>query len=159
MARLLLVQSLFVEQFGIMTLAAVAKTKGHAVVVAIGSDSHILNKAREFKPDVVGFSVLTGYQTRYLKLGKSLTSNKNAKPIILFGGPHASFFPQVVLEEGVDVVCRGEGEGALLDILDAVDNNNELVGIENTSIIQNGELNSFPMRPPVDLDEIPFPDQ
>lgn len=159
MARLLLIQNLFVEQFSIMTLAAVAKAKGHEVAVAIGSDSHILNKARDFKPDVVGFSVLTGYQTRYLQLGKSLKKNKNAKPVILFGGPHASFFPQVVLEEGVDIICRGEGEGALLDILDAVDTNNDLVGIENTSINQNGELKSFPMRPLVDLDEIPFPDR
>lgn len=159
MDRLLFVQSLFVEQFGIMTLAAVAKAKGHDVALAVGSDSHICNKAMDFKPDVVGFSVLTGYQTRYLQLGKALKKDKNVKPIILFGGPHASFFPQVVLEEGVDIVCRGEGEGALLDILDAVDTNNDLVGIENTSINQNGELKSFPMRPLVDLDEIPFPDR
>lgn len=159
MARLLLIQSLFVEQFGIMTLSAVAKANGHEVALAVGSDSHILRKARDFKPDVVGFSVLTGYQKRYLQLGKTLKINRNAKPVILFGGPHASFFPQVVLEEGVDIVCRGEGEGALLDILDAVDINKDLVGIENTSINQNGELIHFPMRPLVDLDKMPFPDR
>ncbi len=159
MARLLLIQSLFVEQFGIMTLAAVAKAKGHEVAVAIGSNGHILQKASAYKPDVVGFSVLTGYQTRYLKLGRDLQKNLTPRPVILFGGPHASFFPQVVLEEGVDIICRSEGEGALLDILDAVDNGNDLIGIENTSINQNGELKSFPMRKLVDLDELPFPDR
>lgn len=61
MARLLLVQSLFVEQFGIMTLAGAAKSRGHDVALAVGTDDHILEKAKEFGPDVVGFSVLTGY--------------------------------------------------------------------------------------------------
>ncbi len=159
MARLLLIQSLFVEQFGIMTLAAVAKAKGHDVAVAIGSDKHIMQKASEFKPDVVGFSVLTGYQTRYLKLGGDLQNSLVQRPVILFGGPHASFFPQVVMEDGVDIVCRSEGEGALLDILDAVDNGKDLTGIENTSIDQNGELKNFPMRKLIDLDEQPFPDR
>lgn len=159
MARLLLIQSLFVEQFSIMTLSAIAKAKGHNVSVAIGSDSHILQKATEFKPDVVGFSVLTGYQTRYLKLGINLQNDLSPRPLILFGGPHASFFPQVVMEEGVDIVCRGEGEGALLDILDVVDKGGELTGIDNTSINQNGELKNYPMRSLVNLDELPFPDR
>ncbi len=159
MARILLVQSLFVEQFGIMTLAAVAKAKGHDVALAVGSDSHILHKASEFKPDVVGFSVLTGYQKRYLQLGQALKRNLIRKPLILFGGPHPTFFPQVAMENGVDVVCRGEGEGAVLDILDAVDSSKDLIGIGNTAIVQEGELKSFPMRPLIDLDKIPFPDR
>jgi radical SAM superfamily enzyme YgiQ (UPF0313 family) len=158
-AKLLLIQSLFVEQFGIMTLAAVTKAKGHTVALAIGSDSHILHKANEFKPDVVGFSVLTGYQKRYLQLGQALKRNLTRKPVILFGGPHATFFPQVVMEEGVDIACRGEGEGTLLDILDAVDNGKDFDGISNTVVKQNGAFKSFPMRPLVDLDEIPFPDR
>jgi len=158
-AKLLLIQSLFVEQFGIMTLAAVAKAKGHTVALAIGSDSHILRKANEFKPDVVGFSVLTGYQKRYLQLGQALKRNLAREPVILFGGPHATFFPQVVMEEGVDIVCRGEGEGALLDILYAVDSSKDFDGIKNTVVKQNGAFKIFPMRPLVDLDEIPFPDR
>ncbi len=159
MAKIILIQSLFVEQFGIMTLAAVAKAKGHDVTLAIGSDSHILKKANEFSPDVIGFSVLTGYQKRYLQLGKMLKQNLNPKPLIVFGGPHATFFPQVVMEEGVDIVCRGEGEGALLDILDAIDNGKDIMGIDNTTIKQNGEVISSPMRPLVNLDEIPFSDR
>lgn len=67
MAKLLLIQSLFVEQFGVMALAAMAKRSGNDVVVAIGSDDHILQKANRFMPHVVGFSVLTGYQKRYLR--------------------------------------------------------------------------------------------
>jgi radical SAM superfamily enzyme YgiQ (UPF0313 family) len=122
MARILFVQSLFVEQFGVMTLSAVAKSKGHDVALAAGSDSHIMSKAREFHPDVVGFSVLTGYQMRYLQLGQAIKRSITPSPVILFGGPHASFSPQVVLKDGVDIVCRGEGEGALLDVLDAIDN-------------------------------------
>jgi len=158
-AKLLLIQSLFVEQFGIMTLSAVAKARGHDVSLAIGSDRHILQKAREFKPDVVGFSVLTGYQIRYLQLGRALTRDIQPRPVILFGGPHATFFPEIVLEDGVDVVCQGEGEGALEDILEAIDQGNGFEGIENLVLEKDGQPVSFPMRTLVDIDEVPFPDR
>ncbi len=160
MARLLLVQSLFVEQFGIMTLSAVAKEKGHDVLLAIGSDSHILEKAREFKPHVVGFSVLTGYQKRYLTLGKELKKLGHPTPLVLFGGPHANFFPEIIMEDGVDIVCRGEGEGALLDILDIVDEGkNDFQGIKNLALKQDGKAVINPLRPLVDVDTLPFPDR
>lgn len=158
-ARILLIQSLFVEQFGVMTLAAAAKAEGHDVALVVGSDSHILHKAYEFKPDIVGFSVLTGYQKRYLQLGKALKQNLTTKPVILFGGPHATFFPQVVKEDGVDLVCRGEGEGTLLDVLNAIDGDKDFAGINNLTMEIDGELNDFPMRPLVNLDELPFPDR
>ncbi len=159
MARILFIQSLFVEQFGIMTLAGVARAKGHDVAVAVGSDSHILSKAQDYKPDVVGFSVLTGYQKRYLKLGRALKQSIKPSPLILFGGPHSSFFPQVVLEDGVDIVCRGEGEGAMLDVLDALDTNGSFDGIENLVLKKNEKPVFSPMRSLVDLDKVPFPDR
>ena len=159
MARLLLVQSLFVEQFGIMTLAGAAKSRGHEVVLAVGTDEHILQKAQTFKPDVVGFSVLTGYQKRYLQLGQALKRNLSPEPVILFGGPHASFFPQVIMEEGVDVVCRGEGDGALLDLLEAVDTKSDFGGIENLVLQEDGVPVPAPLRPLVDLDNVAFPDR
>ena len=142
-----------------MTLAAVAKEKGHHVALAVGSDSHILQKAQKFRPDVVGFSVLTGYQKKYLRLGQALKRNLATKPVILFGGPHATFFPQVLMEDGVDIVCRGEGEGALLDILDAIDSGNDFEGIDNLVLKKDSEPISYPLRPLVDLDAIPFPDR
>jgi len=142
-----------------MTLAAVAKAKGHDVALAVGSNNHILSKAQDFRPDLVGFSVLTGYQKRYLQLGQALKRNLSPSPVILFGGPHATFFPKVVLEEGVDIVCRGEGEGALVDILDAIDSSNDFEEIDNLVIKQDGELKSFLLRPLLDLDEMPFPDR
>ena len=159
MAKILFIQSLFVEQFGVMTLAAVARQKGHAVALAIGSDDHILKKAEEFQPDVVGFSVLTGYQKRYLALGKALKKKLAKKPVILFGGPHATFFPEVVLEEGVDIVCRGEGEGALADILSAIDKGADFAGINNIVLMKDGKPVNYSMRPLVDIDAVPFPDR
>ncbi len=159
MARLLLVQSLFVEQFGIMTLSAVAKAAGHQVAFAIGSDRHILEKAQKFKPDVVGFSVLTGYQDKYLNLGKQMKRIIDPSPLILFGGPHPTFFPKVVLEDGVDAICVGEGEGAITELLEAVDRGDDISGIRNLGFEKDGELVCNPMRPLVDLDTVPFPDR
>lgn len=159
MAKLLFIQSLFVEQFGIMTLSAVAKAAGHTVDLAIGSDNHILEKAKAFKPDIVGFSVLTGFQMRYLKLGNALKTQVDSTPLILFGGPHPTFFPEIILEKGVDLVCCGEGEGAIVDILDAVQNKTDLSVIPNVVLKKRGGMKEMPMRSLVNLDEAPFPDR
>ncbi len=159
MARLLLIQSLFVEQFGVMTLAAVAKAAGHEVDLAAGSDRHILDRISEFRPDVVGFSVLTGYQERYLRLGQKIRNIVASPPLILFGGPHPTFFPEVVLEDGVDVICRGEGEGAIVELLAAVHGQGDLRTIRNLCFEDDGKLACNPMRPMVDLNTLPFPDR
>ncbi len=37
----------------------------------------------------------------------------------VFGGPHPTYFPEFVEEPGVDAVCIGEGEGAILDLVEA----------------------------------------
>lgn len=142
-----------------MSLAAVAKARGHEVKVAIGSDSEVLAVAKHVSPDVVGFSVTTGYQRRYLSLGQRLKDTLSNPPMIVFGGPHPTFFPAVVLEDGVDVVCRGEGEGPIEEILDAVDKRQPIDGILNLAFNRNGRLEMAPLRPLVDVDALPFPDR
>ena len=139
MARLLLIQPLFVEQFGVMSLAAVAKAQGHQVAVAIGADDGVLARAEHFQPNVIGFSVMTGYQRRYLALAKRLKQSIQPSPLVIFGGPHPTFFPNVVLESGVDVICRGEGEGALEEILAAVDKRKPFDPIQNLALNESGQ--------------------
>jgi len=159
MTRIMFVQPLFTEQIGVMTLAAIARAKGHPVTSAVGSSKHILRKAADFKPDIVAFSVMTGYQKGYLKLSRALRERLEPRPLIVFGGPHPTFFPEIGLEPEVDLACRGEGEGALAEILDAVEGGGGFEGIDNLVFQRDGRLVKNPLRPLVDLDQIPFPDR
>ncbi len=148
------------EQLGVMSLAAVARANGHEVMLALGSEERIVRVARDFRPDVVGFCVLTGFQTRWLKVARSIKRALDPEPLIIFGGPHPTFFPKVVLEDGVDLVCRGEGEGAMADLLDAVDAGNERFDdIPNLVVKNDFGLRSTPLRPLANLDELPFPNR
>jgi anaerobic magnesium-protoporphyrin IX monomethyl ester cyclase len=158
---------LFVEQQidyepqGIMHLSSVLKGAGHQVELAVGAHQDPVEMAREYQPDVVAYSVITGSQRYYLDLNRRI---KAEMPGIFaaFGGPHPTFFPEMVREAGVDGICRGEGEGALLDLVEGLDGGGPqaVLHLENWVFHRNGEVITNPVRPYVeDLDRLPFPDR
>lgn len=160
MARLLFAQNLWMEQLGAMTLAAVARSRGHKVALAVGSDDQIVAIAREYKPDVVGFTALTGFQRRWLRVARSIKQSLERPPVIIFGGPHPTFFPEIIIEDGIDLACRGEGEGVIADLLDGLDAGAESFrDIPNIVTKSEGRFIASPMRPLVDLDSLPFADR
>ncbi len=143
-----------------MSVAAGARGRGHDVALALGNDDEIIKKARRFRPEVVGFSVLTGFQNRWLQLAARLKKTLDYEPITLFGGPHPTFYPEVVMHEALDVVCRGEGDEAVAELMDAVEaGERNFGGIENLAFKKDGEFHAEPLRPLADLDELPFPDR
>jgi len=112
----------------------------------------------------VGFSVYT-YQYPYsLELSKKIKSvfkKQNKKePVIIFGGYHPSALPEIVIqEESIDIVVKGEGEFALLDIIkrltkkESVSDVNGIWYKDNNGTpvkTNNRERNKY-------IDEIPFP--
>ena len=76
------------------------------------------NEIKRFKPDIVGIHInnrnLFDVKNNLLNLIRSI--DKNIK--IVLGGPHASALPEEILSKcsDIDIICRGEGEIALLDI-------------------------------------------
>ena len=69
-------------------------------------------------------------------------------------------FPQVVLEEGVDIVCRGEGEGPISDVLDAFDAGDKNFNEVPNLVLKNAVgMKAAPLRPLARPDELPFPDR
>ena len=161
MRTLFIVQQIDYEPLGIMHLSSAAKAAGHEVQIAVGSRHDPVAVAGQFRPDVVAYSVITGSQRYYLEMNRRL---KAALPGVfsIFGGPHPTFFPEMVQEPGVDGICRGEGEQALVDLLAALAGGgpDAALGVSNWSFCRNGEVIANPVRPYVeDLDGLPFPDR
>ena len=154
------------EPQGIMHLSSALKAAGHQVDLVVATHQDPVQVAREFQPDVAAYSVITGSQRYYLDLNRKIKREVNGV-FSVFGGPHPTFFPEMVEEEGVDGICRGEGEDALVELVGAlVDGGPEAVlGIDNWSFRRNGDpgdagLINNPVRPYVaDLDNLPFPDR
>ncbi len=145
---------------GLLYLSSVLKHNGHIVAMFSGNiGESLLRKVKLFKPSIIGYSVLTGSHQLYLSLNLYLKDNYTQPFISIFGGPHPTFFPQIIYENGVDAICRGEGEEALLEFVEAINNNKEFTSINNFWVKQNNRVFQNNLRPKIkDINNIPFPD-
>lgn len=159
MRVLFVLQQVDYEPLGIMHLSSVLKQAGHEVRLAVASDEDVVKVAQEWKPGILAYSVWTGSHRYYLSLNRRLRRVVDA--FSAFGGPHATFFPEMIYEDDlVDGVCVGEGEYALLDLADALEKGTFTPTIPNWHFRVDGEIVQTPVRPYIaDLDELPLPDR
>lgn len=120
----------------------------------------LIRKINKMKPDLVGFSVFTLNYQRALKIARELKKSNN-KIITIFGGIHSTVVPQYVIEEDcVDIVCVGEGEFPLLELLDSMENSKLDTNIKNLWFKVGSKIITNYCRPLIsNLDELPFPDK
>ena len=154
------------EPQGIMHLSSALKAAGHQVELAVGAHQDPVVVAREFQPDVAAYSIITGSQRYYFDVNQRLKAEvlrQTGRDVFsVFGGPHPTFFPEMAQEPGVDAICRGEGEGAMVDLVDGLagGGTEAVLGLDNWSFHKNGDVLTNPVRPYVeDLDSLPFPDR
>ncbi|HEQ78060.1 MAG TPA: cobalamin B12-binding domain-containing protein [Euryarchaeota archaeon] len=71
---------------------------------------------RAFDPDFVGITATT---PSFNRAGKIISIIKKEKPSakVIFGGVHVTFKPEKALNAYADIVVRGEGEEAFVEIL------------------------------------------
>ena len=145
---------------GIGYLGAVAKEAGHTVRIGTLLYDNIPSLAAEINVDMVGFTATTGYHHRYLAMAKQI---KESNPGILtvMGGAHPTFFPEDLERHPyLDAVCRGEGEEAFVEFLDAVSSGRDHTKVNNFWVRDGGTIHRNPLRPRIrNLDDIPFPDR
>jgi radical SAM superfamily enzyme YgiQ (UPF0313 family) len=147
------------EPLGLLYLSSVLRAAGHAVRLSIAATQDPVAVAHDWQPSIVGYSVYTGSQAFYRDLNLRIR-NEVPGAVSVFGGPHPTFFPEFIEEPGVDGVCIGEGEGALLDLVAAVEARRPLTGIENWWFKRDGQVEQNPVRPlESDLNILPFPDR
>jgi len=146
------------EVHGLMHLSSILKNAGHQVKLVVASQQDPVRVAVGFQPGLLGYSVFTGTQNYYLAVNQEIRRRVDA--ISVFGGPHPTFFPELIERDGVDGVCVGEGEGAILDLVTALEGQGSLVDLLNWHIKVDGVVYRNPVRPLIaDLDGIPFADR
>jgi radical SAM superfamily enzyme YgiQ (UPF0313 family) len=78
--------------------------------------------------------------------------------LVACGGFGPTVDSEYFLNAGADLVVRGEGEGAILDIAKALCTNTSWKNINNISYIDNNIIIQRPLRPLIsNLDTIPYP--
>lgn len=143
---------------GLTYLAAVLEDRGLEVdildmVVYKFSKEKIIDKIREYKPDIVGAGSVT---MNYPHAKRILQIAKEEGATTIIGGPHATFADKNVLNEApwIDIVVRREGEYTFLDIV----RDRDLKDIKGITYREDGEIIRNPDRELLmNLDELPFP--
>jgi radical SAM superfamily enzyme YgiQ (UPF0313 family) len=164
-ARILFIirDTALVERYGVMVLAAVLKNAGHEVRLARAGRTRFEELAaavEAFGPAALFYSAMTGEHQVLVALNRRLKES-GYRGLAVFGGPHATFFPEMVCEAGVDAACVGEGEGAAVDVADALAAGRDWTTVANLWAKKaDGEVVRNPLRPLIaDLDELPFGDR
>ena len=146
------------EPLGIMFLSAVLKQAGHDAV-AINADQvdDVAADVARISPGVVAYSVTCNSAGFALDINRRIKATFDG--LSVFGGPHPTFFPEMIDEDGVDVVCRGEGEHALIELVGALEARRDITAIAGLWVKRDGRVHRNDMRPVIeDLDALPFPD-
>ncbi len=157
--KIAFVQNLMVPYFGIMYISAILKKKGYETDVFIeGLHKDIVDEICRSKPDIVGFYCITG---EHRWVGRTaMEIKKRINPLVIIGGPHPTYFPEMVEAEGINIVCRGDGETAVLELMDKLSKHEDIKSISGLWVKQNGKIYKNPIaRLEEDLDVFPFPDR
>jgi anaerobic magnesium-protoporphyrin IX monomethyl ester cyclase len=69
-----------------------------------------------YEPDLIGLTLTVSFALHTYRLIAELKKHLNV-PIIA-GGPHATILPEEPIQYGADIVCRGEGEQCIVELVD-----------------------------------------
>ncbi len=148
----------FIDPLGIMLLSALAKKNGHDTSLGVLQREDVLEKIDKMRPDVVCYSCTTGEHTNYIRFNEEV-KKRHKKIFTIMGGPHPTFFSKVIEKGSLDAICKGEGDEAFVELLDALENGGDLGNIPNI-ILAGGEGKDAELRPFYrDLDTLPLPDR
>ncbi len=149
----------YYEPLGIMILSAFLKSHGHnCELVDTKLEKNFKKTVEKINPDIIAYSVTSNKWQYYQKINEQLKTK--IAFFAIFGGPHATFFPDLINEPGVDAICRGEGEYAFLELADSLEKNEDFSRIRNLWVKQDGQIIKNDNRNLIqDLDSIPFPDR
>jgi len=149
---------------GLGSVAAVLRNAGHELTFSyIRNDEEAevsLSLIEERRPQIVAFSSMSSMYPRVMQLAPLVKQVDNGI-FTVCGGIHPTLEPGCLEEtDGLDAICRGEGEDAFLDLLEAMESGREYLHIQNFNFRTDNGIVENPLRPLLEnLDTLPFPDR
>jgi len=168
------------ENLGIEYLSSFLKKAGHETTLAfdpllfnevffklpwisdlVKYQKNLIEEVMDSKPDLVAFSVIT--ETYQMASRIATEIKKRVDVPVIFGGVHPTLVPDRVIKNPVvDVLCIGEGESPLLELVNRFGEGGleKAKNIPNLWVKCNGEVYKNPIGMLIqNLDELPFADK
>ena len=146
---------------GICYLSSAVKNIANTKVFDCNVSDNLIETVMNFRPDIVGISILTATYTNAVNILKKIKATVKNDCIFIAGGIHASTFPKDMLDKGFDIVIRGEGELTFYKLVYAITYGEDYSNISGISYIDNiRQLHNNDDAPRIEnLDELCFPDR
>ncbi|MBM3463041.1 MAG: B12-binding domain-containing radical SAM protein [Armatimonadetes bacterium] len=118
----------------------------------------VMNIVREKKADLIG----VGFMSSLYQMAQDLTLRLKAEfpstPVI-WGGIHPTSVPEECIEDACDMLCVGEGEEAMLELVERMARGEDYTDVRNIWVKKDGQVYKNPLRPLLqNLDWLPYPD-
>ncbi len=158
--NVLFLQKDFFAKGGIMALSAMLKREGYQCETLVDElETDTITKSIECDPDVIAFSITTGEFLWMRQIGTRIRKHLDGK-VIVCGGSHPTFYPELISEPYLDAICIGEGDIALPDFLSTLKEGRDITRVQNFWVKKDGRIFKNDLRPLVDnLDSLPFWDR
>lgn len=136
------------ESLAVEYLSAVLKKSGHEVDLIFDpgldntnyykndllkickNEDLLIERARKFSPHLVAFSATTNEYPYVVEMSGKLKKILNVP--FLVGGIHPTVAPEYVLDNpNIDIICRGEGEFALLKLVELMSSDKDFYHVQN----------------------------
>jgi radical SAM superfamily enzyme YgiQ (UPF0313 family) len=144
-----------VEPLGVLQVSAVTRDLGHRSFLGVIDHGDVLGKIEEHSVDLVAYSMLSTEANAFLRISREIRARHPDLPIIA-GGPHPTYFPQLVDSWPINAVVVGEADQAIVPLLKAIEARADFSGLPN---VHTREHKNEPMALIEDLDSVPFPDR
>ena len=143
------------EPFGPMILSSILKREGHRINLGVLQKEDVLKKILSWKPDMLAYSMMS-VDMKDMKIFNDQL-RKKIHIFTILGGPHATLDRNCINDPGIDAICVGEGDEAIVDVINCLEKGKILEDIPNILASSNSQLNLRNLI--TDLDALPFMDR
>jgi radical SAM superfamily enzyme YgiQ (UPF0313 family) len=143
-----------IPRLGVLLLGSILEQQGIEVKVVVEEINTPDYATLDFQPDLVGISSISSTAPRAYELADFYRAQ--GLPVVL-GGAHPSFLPLEGLEHADYVIC-GEGERALPELINVLENGADPAEVKNLCYRDGDIVRQNPWRPFLgDLESLPIP--
>ena len=143
------------EPIGTMLLSAICRREGYDTKLAILSETNFIETVNSYQPDVVAYSAMSADIQTFIDADKKLRSwmdGKGKKILRIMGGPHPTYSPEIIDTMDLDLICIGDGDAALPEVLRRFKEGKAFKDIPNIGLTVKGAENKELFS---DLDSLP----
>ena len=141
---------------GLLMVGGPLLDAGHEVRLLDAERKHlsirvVVKEVERFSPEIV-MTGHAGSTSAHPVCVKMLTAIKRACPnvVTVYGGAYPSFHAEEILcEEAIDVVVRGEGEATSLELVEAIESGRPLHSVQGIAYRHRRQPMLTPSRPPI----------